>query len=99
MTEQNPLRVRLFGYGAPYLVRFGSAGEVEPLATLAEAEAAALVQELAALTGRVAPLAETEPDAWALSMPFGRCGVAGLPREYLIPWHCVEAYLDLLDRE
>ncbi|MFA6110448.1 MAG: hypothetical protein WDA75_16920 [Candidatus Latescibacterota bacterium] len=97
MTEQNSLRVRLFGYGAPYQVRFDQTGTVVPLVTTAEAEAAALVLELTALTGRSAGLASTEPGGWALSMPFGRCGVAGLPREYLIPWHCREAYLDLLD--
>jgi hypothetical protein len=97
MAEQNPLRVRLFGYGAPYRVQIDQTGTVAPLVTTAEAEAVALARELAALTGRSTALADPAPDAWALSMPFGRCGVAGLPREYLIPWHCQEAYLDLLD--
>ena len=87
------LGVRLFGYGVPYRARF-ERGVVEPLETGPETEAADLAQALARLRG--APGTPGSDDAWALSMPFGRCGLNGLPREHLRVFAAREAWLDLL---
>jgi hypothetical protein len=100
----DPLRVRLFGYGVPYQVRFGAAGQVHPVATDAAREAVALARELAILAGfcgsgagaTVADRGEAEPGTWAVSMPFGRCGVGGLPREHLSVYNAEEARLEML---
>ena len=35
-------------------------------------------------------------DDWVYSLPFGRCGIQGRPREHLIAHFCVEAYIDVL---
>ena len=96
MTDRDPLRVRLFGYGVPYRVKFGPEGAVQPLETGPAKEAEDLARELAALAGLGAEEGVVEEGAWALSMPFGRCGVDGLPREYLKVFHQEEGYLDLL---
>ena len=90
------LGVRLFGYGVPYRARFHG-GVVEPLQTGPEAEAADLAQALARLRG--APGTSENDDAWAVSMPFGRCGLNGLPREHLRVFAAREAWLDLLTWE
>lgn len=99
MTDRDPLRVRLFGYGVPYRVKFGPEGAVQPLETGPEKEAEDLARELAALAGLEAEEGPVEEGVWALSMPFGRCGVDGLPREYLKIFHQEEGYLDLLGAE
>jgi hypothetical protein len=91
----DPLSVRLFGYGVPYRVRFGDDGAVDPLPTDAASEAARLARELGSLSGE-AGAAPEEDDVWALSMPFGRCGLDGLPLEHLIVYHQQEAYLETL---
>ena len=96
MSDRDPLCVRLFGYGVPYRVRFGTDGSVQPLETGPEREAEDLARELAALGGLGETPGSVEEDAWALSMPFGRCGVDGLPREYLMVHHLEEGYLDVL---
>ena len=36
---------------------------------------------------------------WVYSLPFGRCGIQGRPREHLIAHFCVEAYLDVLSMD
>ena len=51
MTDRDPLRVRLFGYGVPYRVKFGPEGAVQPLETGPAKEAEDLARELAALAG------------------------------------------------
>jgi hypothetical protein len=99
MTDRDPLRVRLFGYGVPYRVKFGPEGAVQPLETGPEKEAEDLARELAAVAGLGAEEGVVEEGAWALSMPFGRCGVDGLPREYLKIFHQEEGYLDILGTE
>ena len=90
------LGVRLFGYGVPYRARFRG-GVVEPHETGPETEAADLAQALARLRG--APGTGERDDAWAVSMPFGRCGLNGLPREHIQVFAAREAWLDLLTRE
>lgn len=90
------LGVRLFGYGVPYRARVRG-GIVEPLETCAETEAADLARALARLRG--APGTGESDDAWAVSMPFGRCGLNGLPREHLLVFAAREAWLDLLTWE
>lgn len=104
MNGLDPLRVRLFGYGVPYQVRFGAAGLVQPVVTDAGREAEALARELAVLAGLAGSgtdatrvdRAPVEPGTWAVSMPFGRCGVGGLPREHLSVHHAEEAWLEML---
>ena len=90
------LGVRLFGYGVPYRARVRG-GVVEPLETGPETEAADLAQALARQRG--APGTGERDDAWAVSMPFGRCGLNGLPREHLLVFAAREAWLDLLTWE
>ncbi len=99
MIDRDPLRARLFGYGVPYRVRFAQSGEVLPLDTGAAREAMALATELEVLQGlprSAEQQGEEEENEWALSMPFGRCGVEGLPREYLRVYHLQEGFLDVL---
>ena len=36
---------------------------------------------------------------WVYSLPFGRCGIQGRPREHLIAHFCVEAYIDVLSMD
>ena len=90
------LGVRLFGYGVPYRARVRG-GVVEPLETGPETEAADLAQALARLHG--APGTGESDDAWAVSMPFGRCGLNGLPREHIRVFAAREAWLHLLTWE
>ena len=89
-------RVRLFGYGAPYRVRLGEGNTLEPLDTDAEA-GEALYRALVLLSGGQAEAQlEITGSEWAYSMPFGRCGVEGLPREHLAVYFSSEAYLDVI---
>ena len=90
------LGVRLFGYGVPYRVRVRD-GVVEPFETGPETEAADLAQALARLGG--SPGTGEIDDAWAVSMPFGRCGLNGLPREHLLVFGAREAWLEKLTWE
>ena len=92
----DPLNARLFGYGVPYRVRFAADGEVQPLETEAAQEAEDLARELTAFTGKGVESREEKEGVWTLSMPFGRCGVKGRPREYLMVHHIEEGYLDVL---
>ena len=85
---KDPLRVRLFGYGVPYRARFDADGVVR--------EAVDLARELRALTGVSVEEAESADGVWAVSVPFGRCGVHGLPCEHLVVHHAEEAYVDVL---
>ncbi|NKB67776.1 MAG: hypothetical protein GKR89_12000 [Candidatus Latescibacteria bacterium] len=91
----DPLQVRLFGYGVPYRARWSEDGSVEPLPTDATREAADLAAELTALSGG-GKGAAAEADTWAVSMPFGRCGVEDRPHEYLRAFNLAEGYLDVL---
>ena len=97
MAEDNPLKVRLFGYGVPYLVELGADGAVAPMDTDAAQEADAVCHSLRVLKGLAGSPGTGQPGTqWAYSMPFGRCGVDGLPREHLLVHFCAEAYLDVL---
>ena len=85
MAEDNPLKVRLFGYGAPYLVELNADGAVAPMDTDAAQEADAVCHSLRVLKGLAGRPGTGQPGTqWAYSMPFGRCGVDGLPREHLL---------------
>ena len=102
MIGRDPLRARLFGYGVPYRVHFAQSGEVLPLETGAAQEARALATELEVLQGLPRSTErqdESEENEWALSMPFGRCGVDGLPCEYLRVYHLQEGFLDVLSTQ
>ena len=92
----DPLRVRLFGYGVPYRVEVDEAGAVAPRPTAAAGEAERLCCALRQLRGKGAGVADGD---WVYSVPFGRCGVAGRPREHIIAYFCAEAYLDVLSMD
>ena len=89
----DPLRARLFGYGVPYRVEVGEGGAVVPRPTDAAGEAERLCRALRQLRGEDAGATDGH---WAYSLPFGRCGVRGRPREHIIAHFCAEAYLDVL---
>jgi hypothetical protein len=98
----DPLAARLFGYGVPYQVHIDAEGVVQPLPTEPAREAEDLAGELAQLAGLQGPTASPTPPAeqiWAVSVPFGRCGVEGLPREHLAIYNVAEGYLDTLTAE
>jgi hypothetical protein len=66
-----------------------------------------LARELAVLSGRDRPTTAAAPDragtgrapgeVRAVSMPFGRCGLDGLPVEHLRVYHSAEAFLEVLE--
>ena len=89
----DPLRARLFGYGVPYRVKLDAGGAVMPRPTDAAGEAERLCRALHQLRGEGE--GATDGD-WVYSLPFGRCGIQGRPREHLIAHFCVEAYIDVL---
>lgn len=89
----DPLSVRLFGYGVPYRVEVDEGGAVVPWPTDAAGEAERLGRALRQLSGEGAGATDGH---WAYSLPFGRCGIRGRPREHIIAYFCAEAYLDVL---
>lgn len=89
----DPLSVRLFGYGVPYRVEVDEGGAVVPWPTDAAGEAERLGRALRQLRGEGAGATDGH---WAYSLPFGRCGIRGRPREHIIAHFCAEAYLDVL---
>ena len=92
----DPLGARLFGYGVPYRVEVDAAGAVAPRPTDAADEAERLCRALRQLLG----MGEDETDGdWVYSLPFGRCGIQGRPREHIIAYFCAEAYLDVLSMD
>ena len=95
----DPLRARLFGYGVPYRARLSAEGLLLPLETSPEREAAELAGELAALIGQSAPAVRGDLGEWTTSVPFGRCGVEGLPLEHLKVFNLQEGWLEVLAEE
>jgi hypothetical protein len=91
----DPLKARLFGYGVPYRASLGPDGRLLPLETSPEQEAVDLAGELAALIGQPAG-APVSPGEWATGVPFGRCGVEGLPLEHLKVFNAMEGWLEVL---
>ena len=69
---------------------------VVPLSTSADQEASDLAGALALLAGAQVEGVPAREDAWAVSLPFGRCGLDGKPREHLIVYGAADAYLDVL---
>ena len=96
ITMGDPLRVRLFGYGVPYRVEVDEAGAIAPQSTDAAGEAERLCGALRQLRGEGD--GSTDGD-WVYSLPFGRCGVQGRPREHIIAHFCAEAYIDVLSMD
>ena len=92
----DPLRARLFGYGVPYRVEVDAAGVVVPRPTDAAGEAERLCRALRQLRGEGE--GDTDGD-WVYSLPFGRCGVQGRPREHIIAYFSAEAYIDVLSMD
>lgn len=96
MSVDGVLKHRLFGYGTPYRVELSADGSVGAVDTTAEQEAQTLALLLDLLAGGDAESLESAAH-WAYSMPFGRCGIEGLPREHIQVHFCAEAYLDVLN--
>ena len=92
----DPLRARLFGYGVPYRVEVDAAGAVVPKPTDAADEAERLCRALRQLRGE--GHGETDGD-WVYSLPFGRCGIQGRPREHIVAHFFAEAHLDVLSMD
>ena len=92
----DPLRARLFGYGVPYQVDVDETGAVAPRPTDAGGEAERLCRALHQLSGEGEDATEGD---WVYSLPFGRCGIQGRPREHIIAHFCAEAYLDVLSMD
>ncbi len=99
MDTDQILKTRLFGYGTPYRVQIGADGGLVPVDTTPEEEAEALATLLSALGHDLPEVPVVDTDPWAYSMPFGRCGIEGLPREHIQVHFSREAYLDVLDEE
>ena len=97
MGRCDPLPARLFGYGGLYAVQRGISGELKAVPTDAPTAAAGLAAALAALVGGGAAAAGPGDSDWHVSMPFGRCGLAGLPREHLRVCGPGEARLEWMD--
>ncbi|MGB1717352.1 MAG: hypothetical protein ACPHSD_12385 [Candidatus Latescibacterota bacterium] len=95
MNIDSILAHRLFGYGTPYRVELGEGKRFSVVETAAEGEAQALAQTLSALRGEAVEGGEADA-RWAYSMPFGRCGIEGLPREHIQVHFTREAYIDVL---
>ena len=89
----DPLRARLFGYGVPYRVEVGETGAVAPRPTDAASEAERLCR---ALRGEVNGVTDGD---WVYSLPFGRCGIQGRPREHIVAHFCAEAHIDVLSMD
>ena len=96
ITMGDPLRVRLFGYGVPYRVEVDGVGAVAPRPTDAAGEAERLCRALRQLHGEGNGVSD---GGWVYSLPFGRCGVQGRPREHIIAHFCAEAYIDVLSMD
>ena len=96
ITMGDPLRARLFGYGVPYRVEVDEAGAVAPRPTDAAGEAERLCRALRQLRGEGDGATD---GGWVYSLPFGRCGVQGRPREHIIAHFCAEAYIDVLSMD
>ena len=92
----DPLRARLFGYGVPYGVEVDAAGAVVPRPTDAAGEAERLCRALHQLHEESYGVSDGD---WVYSLPFGRCGIQGRPREHIVAHFCAEAYLDALSME
>ncbi len=95
------LKARLFGYGTPYRVELADDGSLAPVPTDAAQEAEALSRQLRALVAGESSVAVGDDvgETWAYSMPFGRCGIEGLPREHIQVFFCREAFVDVLDKD
>lgn len=103
MSATAPLGGRLFGYGILYRAALhGEAADVSctPVATEAALEARALAETLArhvdARAGSPPPAAAAGEGEMAISVPFGRCGIDGRPREHVRLYQFEEAFIDTL---
>jgi hypothetical protein len=93
----NVLSQRLFGYGIPYEVEIDSSGKFSPVKGKANVQALELSKTLESWLreGKNHSVSEAE-SSWAYSMPFGRCGLAGLPLEHLQVFDAEEIHVDVL---
>ncbi|MFH1567909.1 MAG: hypothetical protein ABIL09_07895 [Gemmatimonadota bacterium] len=94
----DPLAPRLFGYGLLYRVALRGDALV-PAPAAAASEATALAAALSALASgglAAADASGSGPGSWCASVPFGRCGIDGRPREHVRLWGASEAYHEIL---
>lgn len=99
MTIDSILVHRLFGYGTPFRVELGENKSFKVVDTTEQQEAEALGELLSALRGNESVPSAQGGAGWAYSMPFGRCGIEGLPREHVQVHFSSEAYIDVLGEE
>ena len=98
MSEiDNVLSQRLFGYGIPYEIKIDSSGKFSPVKWEANVQALELSKTLESWSreGKNYSVSESG-SSWAYSMPFGRCGLAGLPLEHLQVFDAEEIHIDVL---
>ena len=98
MKIDSILRHRLFGYGILYRVKCDKGIGFSVVETSAEQEAKVLASTLSTLQRGGVLEGELDP-LCAYSMPFGRCGIEGLPREHIQVHFSQEAYVDVLRGE
>lgn len=100
---EDPLQPRLFGYGLLYRAHLSDSGALQALEAREGDEALALAAALSRLVGLEG--ARTMPgqgpprqaaDLWGVSVPFGRCGMAGRPLEHIRVHGAAEAFHDSL---
>ena len=89
------LRTRLFGYAILYRAR-QVAGGFEPVDVDPSEEALALARELQLHVGEFIKDQGEAVDEVGISVPFGRCGIAGRPLEHVRIYHAEEAWVDAL---
>ncbi len=93
------LRTRLFGYAVLFRARQQTGGGIFPVDVTPADEASALARELELHVGEgSAPDApgQGESEEVGISVPFGRCGIAGRPLEHVRFYHVEQAWVDSL---
>ena len=94
------LSQRLFGYGILYQVEIDASGKSHLRGIKIDEQASELSKTLKFWLSEknISFNCESKP-VWSYSMPFGRCGLAGLPLEHLQVFDAEEAYLDVLSED
>lgn len=96
MAIDEILRSRLFGYAILFRARWQD-GAVEPVVVDPQDEAQALSRELQHHVGQpVGGESDRRDGEIGVSVPFGRCGIDGVPCEHVRMYNVDEAWIDRL---